>query len=291
MDKQHISLPSSNTCFSNNTLTTVTTPSSSSCSSHIDGEKEEGMKERESGGVEKEGNYYSYYCKHQKQYYEENKERISHPQHHLLTQQIREEPKVRAEHMFPYPLHQHITYHYLLHLNNTTLAVTVRIPSSKGKYITLLEFLPYRMVDGTTSRDTKQLPFLVGCGLAICRVDMRGSGDSEGELLDEYLLQEQLDGEVLCDWISTQDWCNGDVIMWGISWGGFNSLQIAFDRHPPSLKAIIPLAFSDHRYLTDVHYHGGFVHAIEVLFSLSSSSSSSSPSSSSSSSSFSSVSK
>lgn len=218
----------------------------------------------------------SYYCKHQKQYYHQNNQSITPPPLLLQssttsssssqTRVIREQPQVRAPTEFPYPLDQHTTLHYLLNMNHTTLALTVRLPAATGKYITLLEFLPYRMVDGTTSRDTKQLPYLVGCGLATCRVDMRGTGDSEGVLLDEYLLQEQYDGEVLCEWIGEQSWSNGEVVMWGISWGGFNSLQIAVDRHPPSLKAIIPLAFSDHRYLTDVHYFGGFVHALEVRF-------------------------
>ena len=44
--------------------------------------------------------------------------------------------------------------------------------------------------------------------------------------------------------------------MFGISWGGFNSLQIAA-RRPPSLRAIITHCSTDDRYADDVHYMGG----------------------------------
>ena len=44
--------------------------------------------------------------------------------------------------------------------------------------------------------------------------------------------------------------------MMGISWGGFNSLQVATHR-PPALKAIITVCASDDRYNDDVHYMQG----------------------------------
>jgi predicted acyl esterase len=46
--------------------------------------------------------------------------------------------------------------------------------------------------------------------------------------------------------------------MFGISWGGFNALQVAALR-PPPLKAIVSLCSTDDRYEDDVHYKGGTV--------------------------------
>ena len=68
------------------------------------------------------------------------------------------------------------------------------------------------------------------------RVDLRGSGDSEGVLTDEYLEQELCDAEEVLAWLAAQPWCDGRTGMMGISWGGFNALQVAA-RRPPSLGA------------------------------------------------------
>ncbi len=57
-------------------------------------------------------------------------------------------------------------------------------------------------------------------------------------------------------WAAAQPWSNGNVGMTGISWGGFNALQVAA-RRPPALKAIITLCASDDRYADDIHYMGG----------------------------------
>ena len=91
----------------------------------------------------------------------------------------------------------------------------------------ILEYLPYRRQDGTADRDATTHPYFAGHGYASVRVDMRGSGDSEGVLLGEYLKQEQDDGIEIINWITQQKWCSGNVGMIGISWGGFNGLQIA----------------------------------------------------------------
>ena len=88
------------------------------------------------------------------------------------------------------------------------------------------------------------------------RLDIRGSGDSEGIIDDEYTVQEQLDGCEAIAWIARQPWCDGNVAMFGISWGGFNALQIAA-RRPPALKTIITVGSTDDRYATDIHWVGG----------------------------------
>jgi uncharacterized protein len=128
----------------------------------------------------------------------------------------------------------------------------------------LLEYLPYRLCDGTALRDSRHHPWYAGHGYASVRVDMRGSGNSEGLLLDEYLPQEQLDGVEVIAWLAAQPWCTGRVGIFGISWGGFNGLQIAAHR-PPALQAVISLCSTDDRYADDVHYMGGCVLGAEVL--------------------------
>ncbi|GAA1487915.1 CocE/NonD family hydrolase [Brachybacterium sacelli] len=120
----------------------------------------------------------------------------------------------------------------------------------------VLEMIPYRKRDLTAQRDSLHHPYMAGHGYACLRVDLRGSGDSEGVLTDEYLEQELQDAEEVLAWMARQPWCSGRTAMMGISWGGFNALQVAA-RRPPSLGAIITLSSTDDRYTDDVHYMGG----------------------------------
>jgi uncharacterized protein len=120
----------------------------------------------------------------------------------------------------------------------------------------LLEYIPYRKSDWTAVGDSTRHAYFAGHGYASVRVDMRGSGNSDGVLLDEYLPEEQEDAVEVLAWLAEQPWCSGSTGMFGISWGGFNSLQVAA-RRPPSLKAIITHCSTDDRYGDDVHYMGG----------------------------------
>jgi putative CocE/NonD family hydrolase len=120
----------------------------------------------------------------------------------------------------------------------------------------ILEYIPYRKRDFTRARDEPMHHYFAGYGYAAVRVDLRGSGDSDGLLLDEYLKREHDDALEVIHWIAQQPWCSGAVGMMGKSWGGFNSLQVAA-RRPPELKAIITVCSTDDRYLDDVHYMGG----------------------------------
>jgi len=120
----------------------------------------------------------------------------------------------------------------------------------------ILEYIPYRKRDFKRIRDEKNHRYFAGHGYAVVRVDIRGSGDSGGVLKDEYLEQELDDGEEIIRWIAEQSWCNGNVGMIGISWGGFNGLQIAA-RRPKALKAVITVCSTDDRYADDIHYMGG----------------------------------
>ncbi|MEE2031812.1 CocE/NonD family hydrolase [Rhodococcus chondri] len=120
----------------------------------------------------------------------------------------------------------------------------------------VLEYIPYRHRDATRARDELDHPYIAGHGYACIRVDLRGSGNSDGVLEDEYLPAEQDDACTVIDWLSRQPWCDGNVGMMGISWGGFNSLHVAAKR-PPALKAIISASATDDLYVDNMHYMGG----------------------------------
>ena len=120
----------------------------------------------------------------------------------------------------------------------------------------VLEFLPYRKRDGTCARDALTHPYFARRGYACIRVDMRGNGDSQGLMQDEYTAQELADAVEVITWLAGQDWCTGTVGMMGISWGGFNSLQVAA-LQPKPLKAIITLCSTVDRFADDIHYKGG----------------------------------
>jgi len=142
--------------------------------------------------------------------------------------------------------------------DGTRLAVRLWLPddAARAPVPALLEYLPYRKRDGTRERDSLAHPWFAAHGYACARVDVRGSGESEGVLSDEYSQQELDDGVEVIAWLAAQRWCSGSVGMFGISWGGFNALQVAALR-PPALKAIVTLCSTDDRYADDVHYWGG----------------------------------
>ncbi|GAB3344825.1 CocE/NonD family hydrolase [Modestobacter lapidis] len=142
--------------------------------------------------------------------------------------------------------------------DGTRLAARIwRPPESDVESVpAILELIPYRKRDLTAYRDSIHHPYMAGHGYACVRVDLRGSGDSEGVLTDEYLEQELRDAEDVLAWLADQLWCDGNTGMMGISWGGFNALQVAA-RRPAGLGAIVTVCSTDDRYADDVHYMGG----------------------------------
>ncbi|WP_371229453.1 CocE/NonD family hydrolase [Roseovarius sp. 2305UL8-3] len=147
---------------------------------------------------------------------------------------------------------------YITVSDGTRLAARIWRPIADDNetFPAILEYIPYRKRDGTRTRDEEQHGYLAGHGYVCARVDMRGSGDSEGIQMDEYLPIEQQDGLDVIDWLSRQGWSNGNVGMFGLSWGGITSLQMASHR-PSALKAIIPVGASDDRYYDDGCYFVG----------------------------------
>jgi uncharacterized protein len=146
------------------------------------------------------------------------------------------------------------------------LAVTLYMPDggkAGEKFPAVLEYHPYRKDDGTAERDYSLYAYFVRRGYVCARVDIRGFGSSEGVPTDrEYSEQEQIDGLQIISWLAQQTWSNGNVGMMGISWSGFNSLQMAM-RHAPELKAIIAVDATAELFHDDVHYIDGMAHVDE----------------------------
>ena len=142
--------------------------------------------------------------------------------------------------------------------DGTRLSARLWLPDSASEIPvpTILEYLPYRKRDGTVARDCLTHPWFAGHGYAALRVDMRGSGDSEGLLDDEYTEQELQDACDVIAWVRTQPWSSGKLGMMGISWGGFNGLQVAA-LAPEGLDAVVTLCSTVDRYADDIHYKGG----------------------------------
>src|SRR5271167_2361767 len=146
------------------------------------------------------------------------------------------------------------------------LAVTLYMPDGAKpgeKFPAILEYHPYRKDDATAVRDYPLYAYFAHRGYVCARVDIRGFGTSEGVPTDrEYSEQEQLDGLQIISWLARQTWSNGNVGMMGISWSGFNSMQMAM-RNPPELKAIIAVDATAELFHDDVHYMDGMAHVDE----------------------------
>lgn len=136
------------------------------------------------------------------------------------------------------------------------LAATLYLPSRPEPWPALVEALPYRKDDLTAHYRPEYHRFADEFGYLVCRVDVRGTGSSEGTSTGEYTQEELEDLAEVIGWLSSRPWSNGNVGMYGTSWSGFNSLQTAMLR-PPALKAICSIFASDDRYADDVHYFGG----------------------------------
>ena len=166
---------------------------------------------------------------------------------------------------FPHPIRETLNTWIPL-ADGTRLAARIWLPedAESAPVPAILEYLPYRKDDGTAAADARRHPYFAGHGYASVRVDLRGTGDSDGLLRGEYLEQEQDDALEVLRWLAGQPWCTGDVGMIGYSWGGFNGLQVAA-RRPPELKAVITHASTDDRYRDDCHYMGGCLLGSDML--------------------------
>ncbi len=158
--------------------------------------------------------------------------------------------------------------------DGVTLAATLYMPTGAARGArcpVLLEYLPYRKDDGDAQEDYGLFSYFARRGFVGASVDIRGFGDSGGTPPDrEYSARERHDGEQVIAWLARQRWSNGKVGMFGISWGGFNSIQLAM-RNPPALKAILAVDATNRLFKEDVHYIDGIFHYDEwdILMDLS----------------------
>jgi len=136
------------------------------------------------------------------------------------------------------------------------LAARLWCPAGGGRHAAIVEYMPYRKRDATRSRDEPIHAWLAARGHACLRVDMHGSGDSDGVLRQEFQAREQDDAVDMIAWIAAQPWCDGDVVLLGKSWGGFSALMAAM-RRPPALRAIVAVCAGDDRYDQSLHFTGG----------------------------------
>src|SRR5882757_2240154 len=165
----------------------------------------------------------------------------------------------------------HVVKTFIPMKDGVRLAVTLYMPDGHGakqRFPALLEYLPYRKDDGTAFRDYGNHAYFAKRGFVGARVDIRGFGASGGTPTDrEYSAQEQQDGDAIIAWLARQPWSNGNVGMFGISWGGFNAIQMAM-RHPPALKAILAIEATEALFKEDVHYMDGVMHVDEFEVSM-----------------------
>ncbi|WP_424533769.1 CocE/NonD family hydrolase [Sphaerisporangium viridialbum] len=147
--------------------------------------------------------------------------------------------------------------------DGTRLAATLYLPERLPAPC-LLEALPYRKDDVTYGYRTEYETLAAEHGYAVCRVDVRGTGSSQGVPEDEYPATEVADLCEVIAWLAAQEWCDGGVGMYGTSYSGFNALCVAAAR-PPALRAICSIYASDDRYTDDVHYAGGIHRWLDIV--------------------------
>lgn len=149
--------------------------------------------------------------------------------------------------------------------DGVSLAATLYLPDQQlGPQPCILEALPYRKDDLTSAARDEYVRLRDDHGYAVCRLDLRGTGSSGGDATDEYPPSELEDLRAVMDWLSAQDWCDGNLGMYGTSYSAFNSLQMAAER-PQHLKAIIAIYGTDDRYTDDVHYRGGVCKVLDLV--------------------------
>ena len=135
--------------------------------------------------------------------------------------------------------------------NQEAIARGIRCPA-------IVDFNPYRRRDGEIYQDSEMYPWIASRDYLCFRVDLQGSGDSAGVITDEYTEEEIAYCIQVIRQIAAHPWCDGNVGMMGISWGGINSLLVASHADcPPELKAVIVACGNDDRYSDDIHYMGG----------------------------------
>lgn len=125
--------------------------------------------------------------------------------------------------------------------DGTRLGASLYLPDTPGRFPTTVSYYPYRKDDliGAMFEHGRQV--LAAAGYATLLVDFRGCGASEGVCTTTFdLRREGADGAAVVEWAAAQPWSDGNVGVWGMSYGGCMSLAIAAER-PPHLRAAFPM--------------------------------------------------
>ncbi len=138
-----------------------------------------------------------------------------------------------------------------------TKATLVR-PNAKGKYPVILERTPYGRLFSAGDGD-----MYARRGYVFVVQDVRGTGDSKGKF--DPMVTERKDGYDTVDWISKQDWCDGNVGMIGASYGGFVQWAAAVEHHP-ALKCIIPQVSPPSSAMWNIPYENGVLTLLSDLW-------------------------
>jgi uncharacterized protein len=142
--------------------------------------------------------------------------------------------------------------------DGTDLSAKLWLPRCAAPGPAVVEINPYRKGDGTVEIDALTFPYLAAHGHPCARVDSRGSGDSGGDLDDEYSTSQIDDAAAIVAWTAKQPWCNGQVVLFGVSWSGFIAMQVAALEAPPAaLCGVISVCATDSRFADDMHFQGG----------------------------------
>jgi len=120
------------------------------------------------------------------------------------------------------------------------LAADIYLPNQPGPFPVLLTRTPYNK-----NRGAREARLYAEQGYAVVVMDSRGIYGSEGEW--SPYVDEALDGYDTQQWIGAQDWCDGNIGMYGTSYPGFTQLLPAPYRSP-YVKALVPVASQSDNY-------------------------------------------
>lgn len=139
--------------------------------------------------------------------------------------------------------------------DGVNLAACLIRPDADGRFPAIVDHNPYRKDDAPYTKEMRWPEYYFAeRGYVMVRADIRGTGASEGASTEMWNPIEVLDGYDLVEWVAKQPWCDGNVGMWGSSYGG-NMAYFVATQNPPHLKAIIPMHCADNNYLAQ--YRGG----------------------------------
>lgn len=144
-----------------------------------------------------------------------------------------------------------------------TLSADVHRPLGTGPVPALVTLQPYRKDFIAGSAHNAQARWFAERGYASLLVDLAGTGSSDGARRPEFDPGEGDDAVAAIEWAAAQPWCNGNIGMWGASYGAITTMRAA-SRRPPQLGAIIPLVHGLDPGRDTIHPDGarGDLHAL-----------------------------